>query len=511
MNPKLADILRCPAPDCCGDELKLQIHHIEIIPYRACYIEEVREGTLHCPKCARSYPIEEYVPSFEGLFPEDLREEADYWSRWYGFWWERSQLGFFDLNAPRAPLITHGIEVLDPSSVPGGTTTTAKARHHLLTEEALIREAKLVLDIGCGTGWSSLEMARNGHDVVALDPSGMNMRLAKRYAIEQGEYIEYLAAALGYVSFKRGSFDAAVALHSIHHVPELGAEVIKLRDWLREDGVIAVDEHVGTNPTLLALERAMFAWAEADIYPGVCTLDKGELRGLPQARHSSLEGAGSEDLIKALITNFELERFHSRYVSLDFFSFLYYLSREMDPSAYHYAADVLNRAYTLLMEAYPEGAEYVTLVGRKVSGAGEGVSVSPMPPVSPIPPVSSRAPSHPPRADRLDAEAREHGDGSMEARLERSERRLVVLKAERVMLRRHTSVIERELRTLQQEIGVKNRRLQELQEWAIGMERAIAIKNRELKRQGYLLRMLPLPLRWALDRLALRGRKGKRT
>ncbi len=98
----------------------------------------------------------------------------------------------------------------------------------------------------------------------------------------------------------------------------------------------------------------------------------------------------------------------------------------------------------------------------------------------------------------------------MEARLERSERRLVVLKAERVMLRRQAGVIERELSTLQQGIDEKNRRLQELQEWAIGMERAIAVKNRELNRQGHLLRMLPLPLRWALDRLTLRDRKGKR-
>ena len=66
--------------------------------------------------------------------------------------WDRGYLGFFDLKQPFAPLITEGIEVLDPSSVQG---VERGGTHSILDDHPLIRDAEWVLDIGCGTGWSS--------------------------------------------------------------------------------------------------------------------------------------------------------------------------------------------------------------------------------------------------------------------------------------------------------------------------------------------------------------------
>jgi hypothetical protein len=83
-------------------------------------------ATPHCLKCGHAYPIEGNVPSFEGLFRGDLLEEAANWSRWYSFWWDRGHLGFCDLNDHRAPLITQGIEVLDPGSVQRDTSSHAR-------------------------------------------------------------------------------------------------------------------------------------------------------------------------------------------------------------------------------------------------------------------------------------------------------------------------------------------------------------------------------------------------
>jgi SAM-dependent methyltransferase len=327
------------------------------------------------------------VPSFEQVFPASLQQEAEYWSRWYRFVWDQGYLGFFDLRVPRAPLIMEGVEVLDPSSL---HHTDSAGTHAWIDDHPLIRGAEFLLDIGCGTGWSSLFFARRGHKVVGFDPSASNMQLAKRYALSQGEYIEYLAAGLGYVAFQPDQFDAIVTLHSLHHVPSLAEEMKGVRSWLRAGGGIAIDEHIYTDPLLSALAEEMHRWARTDVYPAVRSIDIERLKqALPASEPSALEDAGSEDVISSFLQNFALESHTTRCVSLDYFSFIYYLSRDLnrmlfqqvdsrllghtggkvqpnlDVRGFHYAADVLNRLYTLLLKAYPDSAEYVTLVGSK--------------------------------------------------------------------------------------------------------------------------------------------------
>ena len=190
------------------------------------------------------------------------------------------------------------------------------------------------------------------------------MILAKRYAIMQGQYIEYLAAAVGYLAFQPATFDAIFALHSIHHVPNLRQEMVIIRSWLREGGAIAVDEHIRNNPTLAAMAGQLAAWAQTEVYPPLRTLDPLILAGLPQAGSSSLEDAGSEEVIDAVLDNFTLVDFSGRFVSLDALSFIYYLSRGQDEEGYHYSANVLDRLYRAWSAAIPTSVEYVMMVGH---------------------------------------------------------------------------------------------------------------------------------------------------
>ena len=367
MRAEFVRELQCPARDCLSGELRLEAIASQTLHYKDGPVDEVREGRVVCGACGRAYPIEEYVLSFEQLFPETLREEARYWGKWYGFMWSQGHLGFFDLRAPMAPQIINGVEALDPSTLErkdlGGS-------HSMLAGHPLIRGAEVVLDIGCGTGWSSLFLARRGHKVVAFDPSVENMRLAKRYAISQGEYIEYIGAGLGFLSFQPNTFDAIFALHSIHHVPRLGEEMAIVREWLQEGGGIAVDEHIRHNPVMEALAGRLHEWAQTEVFPKVRTLDIEELHSrLPRAPQSTLEDAGSEDVISSIVDNFVLESVSTRYVSLDSFSFVYYLDREMDVKSYYISAGVLDRIYRFFQEAFPDGTEYVAMVGRREDGA----------------------------------------------------------------------------------------------------------------------------------------------
>ena len=362
MKPEFASFLQCPARDCQAADLTLHADSTDTIRYKDGPAEEVREGSLECPSCGRRYPISEYVPSFDQLYPEELQQEAEYWGKWYGFMWKRGYLAYFDLRAPMAPLITEGIEVLDPATLDrkdlGGS-------HSLIADHPGLHDAEWLLDVGCGTGWSSLFFARRGHKVVGFDPAVANMRLAKRYAISQGEYIEYMGAAMGFLHFKPAVFDAAVALHSIHHVPNLRDEMKILRGWLKDGSVMGIDEHVRNDEVLMAMMASARKWAQEEVYPNLRTLPTEVLEGLPRSEPSAMEGAGSEDVIGAFLDNFEVEAFDSRYITLDNFSFLYYLSRHPDTSSYYAASLIVDRLYRFLKDAFPLGAEYTILIGRK--------------------------------------------------------------------------------------------------------------------------------------------------
>lgn len=367
MKADFVSFLRCPARDCNSEDLELHAEGVERIEYTGGAIEEVREGALECASCGRRYPIEEYVPSFEQLYPEGLKREADYWGKWYGFMWERGYTGFFDIRNPVAPLITEGIEVLNPGTVEG---KDIGGTHSIIADHPRLVDAEWLLDIGSGTGWSSLYFARRGHKVVAFDPAVANMRLAKQYAISQGEYIEYMGAAMGFLDFKPEVFDGAVALHSIHHVPNLVEEMAILKGWLKDGAGVGIDEHVRNNEYLEEIMSAARRWAQEEVFPGLRTLDPSVLAGIPRAEPSEMEAVGSEQVIEAFLDNFEVDSFDGRYIAFDSLSWLYYLARSQDKAAYIYASGLIQQIYQFLVEAHPESAEHVMLIGHKSDRSG---------------------------------------------------------------------------------------------------------------------------------------------
>ena len=83
-----------------------------------------------------------------------------------------------------------------------------------------------VLEIGAGRGELAAELRSAGYDVHAIDP-----------AAEEGSGVE--RAGLLEVT---GTFDAAVAVVSLHHVEPLAASCERLATVLRDGGVLVIDE-----------------------------------------------------------------------------------------------------------------------------------------------------------------------------------------------------------------------------------------------------------------------------
>jgi len=84
-----------------------------------------------------------------------------------------------------------------------------------------------VLEVGAGEGELAAALREAGYDVLAIDPAGEP---------------PVVAVALAELDEPDASFDAAVAVVSLHHVEPLEESLEKLARLVRSGGVLAVDE-----------------------------------------------------------------------------------------------------------------------------------------------------------------------------------------------------------------------------------------------------------------------------
>jgi hypothetical protein len=282
-----------------------------------------------------------------------------------------------------------------------------------------------------GLGWTSLYFARAGYEVTAFEPSPGPVRAAKRYAIEQGIFIEYICAALGTIAFRPASFDNVTAFHSLHHDPDLETNLRAVRDWLRPGGALAVDEHVGNSRLASGIAAELHAWAEAEVFPRYRTLPLDALARLPQEPHSALEDSSVSrvaPLVRALF-NVRMER--SRHVFLDHYPLLYYLHAGRDLAAYTHALAMANQMQELVRRADPEGGDYITIVAENAGGNPQASKTHPQQPEEPVPappePVALGARQPDDRETQLREQAEwAHG---LESELERKNAEIARLKA----------------------------------------------------------------------------------
>jgi ubiquinone/menaquinone biosynthesis C-methylase UbiE len=112
-----------------------------------------------------------------------------------------------------------------------------------LVADALPAAASRVLDIGCGHGALSLELARAGHDVTAIDPDETAISLARRSAHERhAGQLTYHQADVETWDAADASYDIVVTTRTLHHVTEPAEAIGHIRRWLRPGGrLVCVD------------------------------------------------------------------------------------------------------------------------------------------------------------------------------------------------------------------------------------------------------------------------------
>ena len=106
----------------------------------------------------------------------------------------------------------------------------------------VIRSLKpsLVLDAGCGEGWISLVVQREGYKVIACDLSKVQLLKARDLFKKSEENIPLILLSLTHLPFKQGCYDSVICLDVIEHVPDMKLALDECHRVLKRGGQLCM-------------------------------------------------------------------------------------------------------------------------------------------------------------------------------------------------------------------------------------------------------------------------------
>jgi 2-polyprenyl-3-methyl-5-hydroxy-6-metoxy-1,4-benzoquinol methylase len=121
-----------------------------------------------------------------------------------------------------------------------------------------------VLDLGCGPGWLSLELARNGMVVKGIDISERCIEIARKHLREnplspQMGRLEFEIADLNKVVLGEAEYDCIVSFSTFHHLINIERLIGECYKALRTGGRLIVFDHVQEGRRNYILEACMSA------------------------------------------------------------------------------------------------------------------------------------------------------------------------------------------------------------------------------------------------------------
>lgn len=167
-------------------------------------------------------------------------------------------------------IVREGWNQLSTVYRPDGTSEdafghTASAHRRWLKPVLALRAGSKVLDLGCGCGIPDASLLSRRFEVVGVDISEVQIERARKLVPEA----TFLCTDMTRVRFLVGSFDAAICLYSIIHVPveEQGELIERIGRWIRPGGpfilIAGADAYTGTEEGWLGSASEMY-WSHAD-------------------------------------------------------------------------------------------------------------------------------------------------------------------------------------------------------------------------------------------------------
>jgi len=121
----------------------------------------------------------------------------------------------------------------------------------------VVRPGVRALEIGCGSGWLSLALARHGALVDGIDVSDEAIAVARSHyesvKDEVSGRVRYRVADLGSLELPEATYDVVVAKGILHHLPEPGRVLEGAFRSLVPGGLLWISDTHGDEPKLTVL------------------------------------------------------------------------------------------------------------------------------------------------------------------------------------------------------------------------------------------------------------------
>jgi ubiquinone/menaquinone biosynthesis C-methylase UbiE len=97
-----------------------------------------------------------------------------------------------------------------------------------------------LLEVGCGIGVDSIQLAKCGFDVTAVDLTENALTVAREFAAHRGVSIDFRLGNAETLDFPDETFDAVYSFGVLHHTPDIDAAVAEVHRVLKPGGTAYV-------------------------------------------------------------------------------------------------------------------------------------------------------------------------------------------------------------------------------------------------------------------------------
>jgi ubiquinone/menaquinone biosynthesis C-methylase UbiE len=154
--------------------------------------------------------------------------------------------------------------------------------------------AQQILEVGCGNGYLSLELARDGHDVTGIDLSADIIEVAERSKTTHSDppgfgSLHYLCTDINTWQAPGASVDAVIFNRALHHMSDLQQTMAKVKRLLKPGGRIIGQDYAydrfdnKTASWLYQMQRLLFLSGHDDTDPATLPDEAASIESLRAA------------------------------------------------------------------------------------------------------------------------------------------------------------------------------------------------------------------------------------
>lgn len=151
-----------------------------------------------------------------------------------------------------------------------------------------LKNSDVVLDLGCGTGITTIKLAADVKKIDAIDISENMIDIAKSKANKHGlSNIEFGVLDIYSEKLKKGSYDVIMAFNILYFIKDLNKLLYRVNELLKPDGIfISSTDCLGEKQTLTIMIQSLLS--KMGLIPYIKKLKISELKEMITANNFSV-------------------------------------------------------------------------------------------------------------------------------------------------------------------------------------------------------------------------------